>query len=109
MRAVTIVDGALEWREHPDPVPGTRELLVAVRAAGVNSADLAQRHGFYPAPAGSPPDIPGLEFVAAPSFPANFDALATSGRISVIGVGGGGEITLPLFTLMQKRAVLRGS
>ena len=61
MRAVTIVDGALEWREHPDPVPGKGELLVAVRAAGLNNADLMQVAGFYPAPPGSPQDIPGME------------------------------------------------
>ena len=34
MRAVTIVDGALEWREHPDPEPGKGEVLVAIEAAG---------------------------------------------------------------------------
>lgn len=61
MRAVTIVDGGLRWEEHPDPEPGKGELLVAVRAAGLNSADLMQRAGFYPAPSGSPQDIPGLE------------------------------------------------
>jgi NADPH:quinone reductase-like Zn-dependent oxidoreductase len=62
MRAVTIVEGSLEWREHPDPEPGPGELLVAVRAAGVNAADLLQRRGRYPAPPGSPVDIPGMEF-----------------------------------------------
>jgi len=47
--------------ERPDPVPGVGEILVAVRAAGVNNADLMQTLGFYPAPPGSPPDILGLE------------------------------------------------
>ncbi len=61
MRAVTIVDGALEWREHPDPVPGTGEVLVEVRAAGISNADLLQRAGFYPPPPGVAADIPGLE------------------------------------------------
>lgn len=61
MRAVTIVDGTLEWREHPDPEPGTGEVLVAVRAAGLNGADRLQVAGHYPAPPGAPPDIPGLE------------------------------------------------
>ena len=61
MWAATIVEGKIEWREHPDPEPGTGELLVAVRAAGLNAADLVQRAGFYPAPPGSPADIPGLE------------------------------------------------
>ena len=62
MFAVTIVDGTLEWREHPDPFPGPGELLVSVAAAGINAADLMQRHGLYPAPPGAPADIPGLEF-----------------------------------------------
>src|ERR1700685_682465 len=61
MRAVTIVDGELEWRSHPDPLPGFGELLVAVEAAGINAADLMQRRGYYPAPPGVPPDIPGME------------------------------------------------
>src|SRR5207253_4006087 len=61
VRAATIVDGAIVVREHPDPDAGVGELLVRVRAAGLNGADLHQRLGFYPAPPGSPPDIPGLE------------------------------------------------
>jgi NADPH:quinone reductase-like Zn-dependent oxidoreductase len=61
VKAVTIVDGALEWREHADPVPGKGELLVRVHAAGLNSADLMQVAGFYPAPPGNPQDIPGME------------------------------------------------
>ena len=61
MRAVTIEDGRLVVREHPDPVPSGGELLVRVRAAGLNAADLWQARGFYPAPPGSPPDIPGME------------------------------------------------
>lgn len=61
MRAVSFVDGRVELREHPDPQPGAGELLVRVRAAGLNNADLLQRSGLYPAPAGVPADIPGLE------------------------------------------------
>jgi NADPH:quinone reductase-like Zn-dependent oxidoreductase len=59
---VTIVDGELSWREHPDPVPGRGELLVRVRVAGVCRGDLMQRAGAYPPPPGTtPPDLPGLE------------------------------------------------
>jgi NADPH:quinone reductase-like Zn-dependent oxidoreductase len=61
VHAVTIVDGSLEWREHADPVPGTGELLVAVRAAGLNGADMLQRQGLYPPPRGVAADVPGLE------------------------------------------------
>jgi NADPH:quinone reductase-like Zn-dependent oxidoreductase len=62
MRAVTIVEGSLKWKEHPDPQPGPGEILVAVAAAGINAADIMQRQGFYPAPPGFPQDIPGMEF-----------------------------------------------
>ena len=52
----------LALREVPDPVPGTGQLRVRVRAAGLNRADLLQRKGSYPAPPGWPADIPGLEY-----------------------------------------------
>jgi NADPH:quinone reductase-like Zn-dependent oxidoreductase len=62
VHAVTITDGALAWRERPDPLPGTGELLVQVQAAGVCRGDLMQRDGMYPPPPGTtPPELPGLE------------------------------------------------
>src|SRR5436309_9587864 len=60
MRAAVIIDGRIEVEEQPDPSPGDDELLIRVRAAGVNSADLAQRAGRYPPPPGVT-DVPGLE------------------------------------------------
>lgn len=60
MRAVTIADGELRIEERPDPVPGEDEILIRVRAAGINGADLAQRAGRYPPPPGVT-DVPGLE------------------------------------------------
>src|SRR5829696_6580807 len=47
--------------ERPQPEPARGEVRVRVRATAVNRADLLQRMGGYPAPADSPPDIPGLE------------------------------------------------
>ena len=91
MRAVTIVEGELRWDEHPDPVPGPGEVLVAVAAAGVNGADLLQRKGYYPAPAGSPADIPGLEFSG--TVLANGDGcarFAVGERVMAV-CGGGGQ------------------
>jgi NADPH:quinone reductase len=61
MRAATIRDEQVFVDEHPDPEPGAGEVLVRVRAAGLNGADMLQRKGGYPAPPGTPPDIPGLE------------------------------------------------
>jgi putative PIG3 family NAD(P)H quinone oxidoreductase len=50
-----------------------------------------------------------LELVGAPHFPGNLDALAKGGRIVVVGVGAGSQVTLPLVALMQKRALVRGT
>ena len=63
MYAVTIVEGALEWRSRPDPEPGPTDLLVRARAAGLCRADLLHRDGLYPPPPGTtPPELPGMEF-----------------------------------------------
>jgi NADPH2:quinone reductase len=48
--------------EAPTPSPGGGQILVRVHAAGLNRADILQRRGGYPAPAGWPADIPGLEY-----------------------------------------------
>ncbi len=96
MRAVTIVDGTLDWQEHPDPEPGDGELLVRVRAAGLNGADIMQRSGLYPAPPGSPPDIPGLELAGevAATGPG-VTRFAVGDRVMAI-VGGGGQAELAI-------------
>lgn len=52
----------LKVREVAPPECGPEEVRVAVRAAGLNRADLLQRLGRYPAPTGTVRDIPGLEF-----------------------------------------------
>jgi putative PIG3 family NAD(P)H quinone oxidoreductase len=67
MRAVLITGPGgpevLEVRESPRPAaPGGNQVLVRVRAAGVNRADILQRMGHYPPPPGHPTDIPGMEF-----------------------------------------------
>ncbi|MDA4847085.1 NAD(P)H-quinone oxidoreductase [Hoeflea poritis] len=50
----------LQLTDRPKPEPADGELLIAVRAAGVNRPDCLQRMGAYPPPPGAP-DIPGLE------------------------------------------------
>ncbi len=94
MRAVTFSDGSISIDQHPDPTPGVGEVLVAIRAAGLNGADVLQRKGFYPAPAGSPPDIPGLEF-AGEVVDLGPDAarFAIGERVMAIA-GGGGQAEL---------------
>lgn len=94
MFAVTIRDEAIEWAEHPDPVPGTGEVLVRVRAAGINSADRLQVLGFYPAPPGSPPDIPGLELAGeVVALGPGATAFGVGDRVMAV-VGGGGMAEL---------------
>ena len=61
VRAVVFAGGEVHVESRADPVPGRGQLLVRVRAAGLNGADLIQLRGGYPAPPGVPPDIPGLE------------------------------------------------
>ena len=51
----------VEVREVADPRPGRGEVLVRVRAAALNRADLLQRRGLYPPPRGTREDVPGLE------------------------------------------------
>ena len=52
--------GVLVPETRPVPVPGPGEILVKVKAAGVNRPDVAQRSGSYPPPPGAS-DLPGLE------------------------------------------------
>jgi NADPH:quinone reductase-like Zn-dependent oxidoreductase len=61
MKAVVIREGALVIEERSVPAPGYGQVLVRVRSAGLNNADLIQRRGGYPAPPDSPQDIPGVE------------------------------------------------
>ncbi len=93
MRAVVIEGGRLHWQERPDPKAGDHEVVVAVRAAGVNGADLAQREGRYPAPPGWPPDVPGLEMAGeVVSAGSSVTRFAPGDRVMAL-VGGGAQAT----------------
>jgi NADPH:quinone reductase len=94
MRAATIRDGEILVEEHPDPVPGSEEVLVRVRAAGLNGADMMQRRGLYPAPPGSPQDIPGMELAGeVQALGARAGRFALGDRVMAI-VGGGAQAEL---------------
>lgn len=64
MRAITLPTfggpDVLTLADIPEPELGPSDVLVAVAAAGVNHADLAQREGHYPPPPGAP-EWPGME------------------------------------------------
>lgn len=84
MRAAVIRDGRIEIEERPDPAPADGEVLIHVRAAGINGADIAQRAGRYPAPPDAPQDIPGLECAGENE----------SGERVMALLGGGGQAEL---------------
>ena len=94
MRAVTVADETLSVQDHPDPVPGAGQVLVRVRAAGLNGADMLQRRGRYPAPPGSPPDVPGLELAGEVADLGPAAARFSPGDRVMAIVGGGGQAEL---------------
>jgi putative PIG3 family NAD(P)H quinone oxidoreductase len=94
MRAIAIAKPGgpevLTVVERPCPEPSRGEVRVRVRATAVNRADLLQRMGAYPAPADSPPDIPGLEFAGeVEALGPGVERLAVGDRVFGL-VGGGG-------------------
>jgi NADPH2:quinone reductase len=109
MRAVVIVshggvDG-LEAREVARPAPPTADrVLVRVRAAGLNRADVLQRMGHYPAPPGTVQDIPGLEF-AGEVEQVGSEARSWKPGQRVFGITAGGAqaeyVVVPESTLVE--------
>src|SRR5260370_38822403 len=77
-------------RDVPRPEPARGEVRVRVRATAVNRADLLQRLGRYPAPPGSPADIPGLE-IAGEVDALGSDVTDLRAGDRVFGVVGGGS------------------
>lgn len=65
MKAIVITQPGrpevLQLKDYPSPSPANEEVLIEVKAAGINRADIFQRQGNYPPPAGVSADIPGLE------------------------------------------------
>lgn len=93
MRAIVIREPGgpevLELRDVATPEPSRGEVRVRVRATAVNRADLLQRLGLYAAPAGSPPDVPGLE-IAGEVDAVGDGVIEYSSGARVFGVVGGG-------------------
>ena len=93
MKAIVIKkDRSLNWEEVPNVRPDKDEVLIKVCYAAVNRADLMQREGTYPPPAGCP-DWPGLE-VSGEIVDLGEEALQKSGfkigdRVCAL-LGGGG-------------------
>jgi NADPH2:quinone reductase len=93
--------------ERPVPTPGDGELLIRVRAAGVNRPDVMQRMGLYPPPPGAP-DIPGLEVAGEiAALGPGIKRWREGDRVMALVIGGGyaeycvahATHTLPVSTL----------
>lgn len=94
MKAVSVEgDGrsaaSLSLAELARPEAGAREILIRVRAAGVNRADVLQRRGGYPPPSGAPATL-GLEVAGeVASVGAGAMRWRTGDRVAALLAGGG--------------------
>ncbi|GHO74392.1 NAD(P)H quinone oxidoreductase [Ktedonobacter sp. SOSP1-85] len=93
MKAVIITRAGgpevLEVQEIATPEPIGDQVLVRVKAAGLNRADISQRMGHYPAPPGYPTIIPGLEFAGEVAAVGPMVRRWRPGQ-RVMGITGGG-------------------
>ncbi len=91
LAVVCVGEGRVEVQERPDPVPSASEVVVRVKAAGLNGADMLQARGVYPPPPGSPPDIPGLELAGeVEAVGPGVSRFAEGDKVMAV-VGGGGQ------------------
>ena len=92
VKAVVVVSpgsaSALELAEVERPLPGERDIVIAVAAAGVNRADVHQREGHYPPPEGAP-HWPGLEVSGTVSWAGEHSGHAVGYRVCALLPGGG--------------------
>src|SRR5947208_16907750 len=79
----------LEIHDVELPEPSGDQVRIRVRASGINRADLLQRAGGYPAPPGSPQNIPGLEFAGEVDAIGPLVTMWKPGQ-RVMGLVGGG-------------------
>jgi putative PIG3 family NAD(P)H quinone oxidoreductase len=93
--------------DAPDPEPGPGELLVQVRAAGVNRADVLQRMGRYPPPPGASP-ILGLELSGAVVKAGPDTSRFTTGERIMALVTGGAYAALAVVPEAAALPVFRG-
>src|SRR5579859_4192529 len=108
VHAIVIRDNQLVWEERDDPVPGETQVLVTVKSAGINSADLVQRLGFYPAPPGWPEDIPGMEMAGEVAAVGRSVRLWAPGDRVMAVVGGGAQAEMALVDEVDTLAVPDG-
>jgi putative PIG3 family NAD(P)H quinone oxidoreductase len=108
MHAVTVPSpggiDSLVLAELPDPTAGHGQVLIEVAAAGVNRADIGQREGHYPSPAGASP-LMGMEVSGTiRSLGSGVTGWAVGDRVCAL-LPGGGYASLAVATEGQLLAV----
>ena len=92
MRAMVVGDGALELRDIPVPQPGPGEVLVRVRAAGLNRAELAMAAGHAHGALGGAGAVIGLEWAGeVAGLGAGVEGVREGDRVICSGNGGYAE------------------
>jgi putative PIG3 family NAD(P)H quinone oxidoreductase len=92
----------LEIGERPDPEPGPDDVVIDVRSAGVNPADLSQRRGNYPPPPGAS-DVLGLECSGVVSaVGSDVDRWQVGDEVCALLAGGGyaERVAVPAATVL---------
>ena len=108
MYAIVIDDGELRWQERRDPEPGDHDIVVRVRGAGVNGADVMQAAGRYPAPPGWPQEVPGLEMAGEVAAAGPRVTRFQAGDRVMALVGGGAQAELAVVDEAHALAVPAG-
>ena len=89
MKAIEIIEKKLEIKDIELPVLKDNEVLIKVKAAGLNRADIAQKNGLYPPPAGES-EILGLECSGIiESIGKNVSAKKPGDEVIALLAGGG--------------------
>jgi NADPH:quinone reductase len=92
MRAAVVGDRGVQVREVPAPRPKANEILVKVRAASLNRADLAVAAGHQHGPMGGPGTIPGLEWAGeVAEVGTEVEGFRPGDRVMCSGAGGYAE------------------
>ncbi|WP_093788432.1 NAD(P)H-quinone oxidoreductase [Actinacidiphila guanduensis] len=98
----------MHWTSVDTPAPGPGELLVDVRASGVNNADILQRQGAYPVPTGDSPLL-GLECAGVVrALGEGVDGWAVGDEVCALLNGGGyaEQVAVPAAQVLPKPATL---
>jgi NADPH:quinone reductase len=92
MKAAVVTEGGLEVREVPKPKPKANEIVVKVRAASLNRADLGVAAGHQHGPMGGAGTVPGLEWAGeVEEVGAEVTSFRPGDRVMCSGSGGYAE------------------